>query len=358
MALVSERVLPIDLIMRVVTVAQGALWKHRTFRLSSVGANGRSRSAGPQLLVTESQIATHVMALHRTLLTVGIHELKEAPQEDDLAQRITATFRRTLPALRIASKWLRANLSYVLQSCDPSTRPENGETVQRNGHVSRTESYFFIEDLARFWATYAEFANALLSNFPVEKLPAFDVTLEEDVEVAAFLPLKRIMSGHISSNNDGEAAGSAQGSTSATSSRTQAHPNEEQLMRIADLLADAQALTDIKVFGSWHLRITDCNVYFLQDALLTKSGSTFMVDGTSKSLESRYIAAPTGPESLPQSPSMEFNLPTRGDDDDNTTETSHDDPVRDAFMKALGENDDSEGFDDDKEVDEIVWHLR
>ena len=49
---------------------------------------------------------------------------------------------------------------------------------------------------------------------------------------------------------------------------------------------------------------------------------------------------------------------TRGDDDDNTTETSHDDPVRDAFMKALGENDDSEGFDDDKEVDEIVWHLR
>ena len=249
MALVSERVLPIDLIMRVIIVAEGALWKHRTFRSSSAGANGRSRIAGSQLLVTESQIATHVMALHRTLLAVGIQELKEAPQEDDLAQRITATFRRTLPALRIASKWLRANLPYVLQSHDPSIRLENEQSSQRNVHVSRPESHFFIEGLAQFWAAYAEFSNALLSNFPVEKLPPFDATLEEDVEVAAFLPLKRAISDQrISSNDDRRAASSAQEPMSVNSSRTQAHPNEEQLMRIADLLADAQALTYIKVF--------------------------------------------------------------------------------------------------------------
>jgi hypothetical protein len=54
----------------------------------------------------ESQILKHVPAIHQSLLEIGANKL-------DLAQRITAAFRRTLPALRVASKWLLANLKYV-----------------------------------------------------------------------------------------------------------------------------------------------------------------------------------------------------------------------------------------------------
>jgi protein SMG7 len=59
----------------------------------------------------------HLLDLHGALLEVGEDELRDLPpidSIDDLAQRITATFRRTLPALRIASKWLRANFKYVV----------------------------------------------------------------------------------------------------------------------------------------------------------------------------------------------------------------------------------------------------
>ena len=53
-------------------------------------------------------------------MQIGEKELAEKPEDSiqdnlsrDLAQRITAIFRRTLPALRIASKWLRSNISYI-----------------------------------------------------------------------------------------------------------------------------------------------------------------------------------------------------------------------------------------------------
>src|SRR5713101_7267335 len=101
--LVSDRALSIDTITKVVIAAHGALWKQRKARSS---AN----------VSMEPRIAGHVLALHRALLQSGITELDEASKivEEDLAMRITATFRRTLPALRIASKWLRGNLDYVL----------------------------------------------------------------------------------------------------------------------------------------------------------------------------------------------------------------------------------------------------
>src|SRR5260221_10724004 len=101
--LVSNRRLSIDAITKVVITAQGALWKQRKVNTSAS-------------VSMESRIASHVVALHRALLLCGITELDEAAKivEEDLAMRITATFRRTLPALRIASKWLRANLEYVL----------------------------------------------------------------------------------------------------------------------------------------------------------------------------------------------------------------------------------------------------
>ena len=113
---VSERILPPDIILRIIVLSQGALWKHRARASprSSRRPTARSESTSWAVLV-ESQIALHIIALHKALIDVGITELAEAGQEDDLAQRITATFRRTLPALRVASRWLVENIQYVLQ---------------------------------------------------------------------------------------------------------------------------------------------------------------------------------------------------------------------------------------------------
>ena len=67
--------------------------------------------------IVEWSMLDHLLDFHGALLEVGEDELRDLPpidSIDDLAQRITATFRRTLPALRIASKWLRANFKYVV----------------------------------------------------------------------------------------------------------------------------------------------------------------------------------------------------------------------------------------------------
>lgn len=237
-------------------VSQGALFKHRTCRSSSAGVNGKQARSTSRLLPTESRvstesrIATHIIALYKTLLVVGINELNEALQEDDLAQRITATFRRTLPALRISSKWLRANLTYVLRSREPSTRHSLEDITQRVGRGSRGDSSPTIEGLPQFWATYAQFVNALLSKFPADKLPLLDVPLEEDIETESFLPLKLSPSDAKRQGSEGapvEESITAQIQTLGDGTHAQAHPNEEQLMRIGDLLTDAQALADVQV---------------------------------------------------------------------------------------------------------------
>ena len=44
--LVSERVLPFDIILKTIVLAQGALWKHRVFRGGSSHSHRRSMPAG------------------------------------------------------------------------------------------------------------------------------------------------------------------------------------------------------------------------------------------------------------------------------------------------------------------------
>jgi hypothetical protein len=63
--------------------------------------------------------------------------------------------------------------------------------------------------------------------------------LEEDVDMRGFLPLKKLMVGE----EKGEVESKGEGNKAAA----QVHPNEEQLMRIADLLNDAKLLTEFEV---------------------------------------------------------------------------------------------------------------
>lgn len=241
--LVSERILPIEIVSKVVVLSQGALWKHRMIRDTSPPSNRRS-SGLPNSSVIESQILTHIIAIHRTLLEIGAAELAVPPEdaaENDLAQRITAPFRRTLPALRIASKWLVANIKYVLHAAQHPV----GE---QPGPIGKGTRGVLIEGLPLFWAKFAQFYSTLGSTFPAEWLPPLTTPLDEDVDLKGFLPLRDLLvdGGVLTDPVPGsEIEGRQNGTPSHV--REKVHPNEEQLMRIWDLLKDAKLLAGLEV---------------------------------------------------------------------------------------------------------------
>lgn len=241
-ALLSERHLPIDMITNTVILSEGALWKHRMIRDTSNQnrkPQGIAPSEGTSKLI-EWAILDHLFDLHLALFEVGKDELRVPPPvdaaENDLAQRITATFRRTLPALRLASKWLRANYKYVSQDHEFIAYRE--KKSEEGIEVSTSTPYQISRhsiNTRKFWETYTEFLRALTHAFPANRLPSLTALLEEDIEMKGFLPLKNMMN---------ESSG---GETTASPAAQAAHPNDWQLMRIADLISDAKALASLEV---------------------------------------------------------------------------------------------------------------
>lgn len=241
--LVSERILPIETVSKVVVLSQGALWKHRMIRDTSPPSNRRS-SGLPDPSAIESQILTHVIAIHRVLLEIGAAELAVPPEdaaENDLAQRITAPFRRTLPALRIASKWLVANIKYILHIAQSPVGDQLGSTGKGTRGV-------LIDGLPLFWAKFAQFYSALSGIFPSARLPPLTSPLDEDIDLKGFLPLRDLLvdGGTLTDAIHGNRAEGQQNGTQSHF-REKVHPNEEQLMRIWDLLNDAKSLAQIEV---------------------------------------------------------------------------------------------------------------
>lgn len=187
-------------------------------------------------LANELRIFNHIVHLLHTLFQIGIVQLSDAvnfPEpaingtnhskegQPDLAQNITAVFRRTLPALRIGTKWFNAHLDYV------------SEVVAKFGRDPETS----VEALmSNFWFTCDDFVTSLGKIFPLGRLPKMEVTLEEDIEVNGFEPLRKVMN-DVTTGVDNETA----------LTQSQMHPNEEQLMRIGDLLLDMKLLTRSRV---------------------------------------------------------------------------------------------------------------
>lgn len=137
-----------------------------------------------------------------------------------LAQRITAVVRRILPSLRILSRWLKSHLEYIARASS-SSNPELRATI------------------TTFWTEYKRLMLGLARLFPLIQLPGLDEPLEEDLDMRGFLPLRR---GHAvsGSGNPEEFNGESPG-------RQEVHPNEEQLMRISDLLVDVKLLMQTEV---------------------------------------------------------------------------------------------------------------
>jgi protein SMG7 len=251
-SLVSDRHLPIDMISSSIVLSQGALWKHRMIRDNAATHHHTRDESSPvpagTPTIIEWAILDHLLDLHCALLEVGKDELKDLPPMDgvdDLAQRITATFRRTLPALRIASKWLRANFKYVIQDQEFASFQQTDEKGKGSESSNKTTTNNKISGHStktlQFWKTYAQFSLALSLAFPANELPSLSAPLEEDIEMRGFSPLRNLMG---ESKLSGEKL-SDDGIVGQ--SREQVHPNVEQLMRIADLLDDAQVLVAMEV---------------------------------------------------------------------------------------------------------------
>ena len=203
----------------------------------------------------------HALAITSELMGLAVRETQEvqlhealqapatAPKAEQpllLAQSITAVLRRALPALRIASMWLLSNTDYLARydstagsfaAGDSSVPPEVCAAVRG------------------FWTSYANFTNALARAFPARLLPMSKghVLLEEDIDMLGFAPLKRRMK----EASIGKAAQEVSGVTANAAATSSAmHPNEEQILRICDLLGDAGLLAQSEVSRIFVLRAT------------------------------------------------------------------------------------------------------
>lgn len=204
----------------------------------------------------------HSLAIITELMNVGTGEVRSAngrqilqqvsqasksEQSMILAQSVSAVLRRTLPALRIASMWLLSNGAYLSRydSTTAQYKPDDPNIPQE-----------VCIALRGFWSTYTTFINALQTAFPASVLPSTsgDTMLEEDVDMLGFAPLRRRMT-ETSAGKTGQGLSGALATSAAAGSAL--HPNEEQVLRIADLLADANLLALSEVSSEEGRRIVD-----------------------------------------------------------------------------------------------------
>jgi hypothetical protein len=130
----------------------------------------------------------------------------------NLSTNITAVLRRMLPALRIISKWLKGNVSRLARA------EQDGGKLQ--------------EEVDIFASTYTDLLRHLEALFPLEQLPKLYDPLEEDYDMKGFSPVKRGMVDSCSTDKADDHARHA----------SDVHPNEEQLMRISDILLDGKLI--------------------------------------------------------------------------------------------------------------------
>ncbi|KAJ6526425.1 hypothetical protein B0H19DRAFT_547008 [Mycena capillaripes] len=337
----------------------------------------------------------------------------------ELAERISAEFRRTLPALRVASKWLLANWGWVggVAGLSAANWEKTGKGKEKDGGEGNSlEERELRAQRTRFWATYAEFLRRLGRTFPAGLLPKLteaasggdsppqkngvhvgegdaagedeeqvelELELEEDVDMRGWLPLRGLMGGPcplppslVSAPSTSTAtAGEEDDNESQTLTarkrtvglREEVHPNVEQLMRIADLLRDAR------------------QVVALEGSPLALYGGQFVVKGVeaAKPVEGRGVRVgsgivPTAPPFVPAAVSaaarLHHQVPVDAlasiraramhdaeDDDAMTEQTSRtdDDILHDAFSFLNQAGSESEGgAAEASDEDEIVWDLR
>ncbi|KAK4702215.1 hypothetical protein P7C70_g4013, partial [Phenoliferia sp. Uapishka_3] len=366
---VEQRLLPSDLIVKAIVTGLCALWDARMFRSAArkpqredsgafPSANRRSHNGSSDSPTTSSSLnlephlVIHVLSLYRHLLEIGSSETAElvasniaaGVDEANLALNISAVLRRTLPSLRILSKWIIGQIEYIsrVESRVESKEKKHRDALAADSSTDRTPDHLVTltelrAALRDFWHSYTEFANTTQQAFPLDLLPSAldgEVWLEEDVDMLGFAPLRSGMKKEVRPS-DGTPAEIARVGKDV-------HPNEEQLMRIADVQTDARIVAALDT----------SDIVFL-DGIFTSSLS--VESDSPEAAEARDVAAAT--EQL----SAAFGL-TRTDDfavgedeeeDEGEYAITEDDPVDLAMRVATAdrmEMDDDEDEDDEEEI--------
>ena len=221
----------------------------------------------------EPHILIHILSLYRILLSVGATETDElyesnltaSPVEGEetrpLATNISAVLRRILPAIRILSKWIMGQLEYIdrtearvdaqekkFEEAANASLAESAQgqptTTETTDQLSYVRTQHFQETIVKFWVSYSTFCNSLSRAFPLDdpRLPNLNggaIWLEEDVDMLGFAPLRRGMREGVTVSEG----------TGVEISRVgkDVHPNEEQLMRIAEIQLDAFVVAQSEV---------------------------------------------------------------------------------------------------------------
>ena len=325
-AQVTARVLPPDLIVKTVVLAIGALWTHRMYRKPKPTDFQRG-------IPVEALIQIHILDIFRALGRVGISQLTDvtstpADSALDIAQHITAVLRRMLPALRVCSKWVRTNLDSLRHA-----------SLQTNAVAELGDA------ASKLWDTYIDFASLLLRVFPLDALKPMRGALEEDVDLGGFAPLKSTM-----------LRPSKETASGLAPSHTEVHPNEEQLMRIHDLLQDAMALSQTSVrFSSTQFR--PALAHILQYSPIVFGDNTFSLRREEPVLEvPPSMAIPMAlPPYVANIPSRRTATASEDQDDDARTVSTRteDDPVNLAMNATLSEY--SGEYDEDDDEEQILY---
>jgi hypothetical protein len=234
--LMRARQLPSEMIVKTTAMVIGSHWN---MRFNQSQGESDPKQAERRRAVEAFSLA-FLMSVFKTMIRVCADEAEEvlrntaladdsalATDEDDgedvtdgaaLAQRITAVVRRILPSLRITSRWLKSHLDYLARASTQS--PELGHVI------------------SDFWQEYKRLMLAFARVFPLAQLPSLIDPLEEDLDMRGFLPLRRRAGADQAVDDNALAA-----------SLHEVHPNEEQLMRISDLLVDVKLLIQTE-YGS------------------------------------------------------------------------------------------------------------
>ncbi|WVQ85224.1 hypothetical protein IAT38_007389 [Cryptococcus sp. DSM 104549] len=214
--LLRSRLLSTESIVHLTAIAIGVHFRAR----STAGLGDQDPLKLQRSHDAETKALEAALELFSVYLSVVADEIEEARQsvegavadeeeDEGLPQLISAVVKRILPSLRVISKWLKLNLEYLSRQSTPR--------------------------LPEFWAGYTRLVVAVDALFPIARLPSLGEPLEEDKEMRGFAPLYR---GVTAEPRAGEGDGLGDGLDGGRS----VHPNEEHLMRLADLQVDARLI--------------------------------------------------------------------------------------------------------------------
>ncbi|KAG8690558.1 hypothetical protein FRC11_010745 [Ceratobasidium sp. 423] len=340
-SLIARRLLPAATIVQVFVVTLGALWRVRMFRVEGDHSQERKRAKPKRNeredeqdddIPLETRIVAHLLALYTVLLEIGTREIQDGIVEagemegderqrlEKLAQRITGTFRRTLPALRIANKWVKANVRYLQQYSLEGGKEPNTPASPSLPNTMRP-------NLNKFWRAWSQFDAQLSDAFPMDLLPPITVDLEEDIDMRGFSPLKWGAGGRVDLGrgipSENEAAS--------------VHPNEEQLMRIGDLIVDAKYITALPEYPL-------ASGLPVQPAQSQSQGHTSM----NPRFHERWEDEPDNDTDLGSD--EEEDVPNQEDDRATVSTRTDDDPVQLAMNARLSDNE-----DEDEDEEQILY---